>query len=190
MERKCLLITCFEPFGGRTRNASQEAVAALPNAIGHYDLQRICLPVVFGEAGRLACEAIDGLSPDAVVCVGEAAGRKALSFETVAVNIRRARIPDNAGGYPQDEPVLAGEPERLYATLPVEAMVKAVQTAGVPAEASVSAGTFVCNDAMYLVLHHMAGTGTPAGFVHVPAEGILPCDRVAKGLLAAISKLP
>ena len=184
-----LLITCFEPFGGRWRNASQDAVAALPDAIGGFELRKRCLPVVFGAAGEQAIEAIAGLSPHAVICVGEAGGRTAITPEMVAINLRHARIPDNAGNAPQDEPVRANGENALFSTLPVRAMAAAINAAGIPAEVSYSAGAYVCNDTMYAVLDHLRGTEVPAGFIHVPAGDALAAEQLAAGLEAAIETL-
>ena len=189
MERKRLLITCFEPFGGSDRNASQEAVMALPDKIGPFDVRKACLPVVFGEAGARVCELVDELSPVAVVCVGEAGGTQAIAIETRATNLRKARIPDNAGHTPQDEPVVAGGPQHLPVTLPVGDMVAAVEAAGIPAEPSQSAGTFVCNDTLYLVLRHLGGSDVPAGFIHVPAGDALSNEQLVTGLVAAVGAI-
>ena len=184
-----VLITCFEPFGGRGWNASFEAVAALPNAVGPFGLYRLCLPVEFGRAAELARAAMDGIHPSAVICVGEAAQRDAITPEMVALNLRYARIPDNAGYQPLDEPVVAGGENALFSTLPVRAMAEAIRAAGLPAEVSYSAGTYVCNDLFYLLLHHLHDSGVPAGFIHVPADGPLTAEQIAAGLKAAIGTL-
>ena len=114
-----VLITCFEPFGGRTSNASAEAVFALPSVVGPFELHRLCLPVTFGTAAERAIADIDELSPAAVICVGEAAGRTAITPEKVALNLRTARIPDNAGFQPIDVPVVGGGENALFSTLQI-----------------------------------------------------------------------
>lgn len=188
MGRKRLLITCFEPFGGRLVNASRDAVFALPDVTGTFEVQRLCLPVVFGRAAELALAEAGRLRPDVVMCVGEASGHSAITPEMVAINLRFARIPDSEGNAPLDEPVLEGGESALFSTLPVRAMAEAVREAGLPGDVSYSAGAYVCNDLMYLMLHHLAGTGVPCGFVHVPAQG-LDAGRAARGLMAAIGAL-
>ena len=191
-----VLITCFEPFGGRATNASREAVMTMPDVGGDFELCRLCLPVEFGRApvafrnaADRAIAAIDELSPAAVVCVGEAAGRTAITPEKVALNLRTARIPDNAGFQPHDEPVVEGGENALFSTLPVRKMTEAISAAGIPAEVSYTAGTYVCNDLFYLVLDHLKGSGVPAGFIHVPADGGLSAQQLAAGLEAAIKVL-
>lgn len=184
-----VLITCFEPFGGRSSNASAEAVSLLPPTVGPFELHKLCLPVAFRNAADRAIAAIDELSPTAVVCVGEAAGRTAITPEKVALNLRTARIPDNAGFQPIDEPVIEGGANALFSTLPMREMAEAIRGTGVPAEISYSAGTYVCNDLFYLVLDHLEDSGVPAGFIHVPADGELTAAQLAAGLEAAISVL-
>ena len=179
-----VFITCFEPFGGRSSNASAEAVFSLPSIIGSFELRRLCLPVAFRKAADRAIAAIDELSPAAVICVGEAAGRTAITPEKVALNLRTARIPDNAGLQP-----IEGGANALFSTLPVREMAEAIREAGIPAEISYSAGTYVCNDLFYLVLDHLEDSGVPAGFIHVPADGELTAAQLATGLEAAISVL-
>ena len=169
---KRLLITCFEPFGGSERNASQMAVAALPDTIFGYKLHRLCLPVVFGSAGEQVAAAIGEIRPDAVICVGEAGGRAAITPERIAVNLDDTRIPDNAGEQPVDRPIAADGPAAYFSTLPVKRMAEAVRAAGVPAAVSYTAGTFVCNHLMYALLHWCGrhAPDTRAGFMHVPYQ--------------------
>lgn len=107
---KTLLITGFEPFGGETINPAWEAVKALPEQIGGWQLRKLQIPTVFGLAAArtLACAA--ECRPDAVLCIGQAGTRSAVTPEYVGINLRHARIADNLGNQPQDEPVVPGGP--------------------------------------------------------------------------------
>jgi pyroglutamyl-peptidase len=98
-----ILITGFEPFGGYAVNPSSEAVGLLPDQIDGTDIIKKVLPVVFGDAADQLTEMIRETVPDAVICTGLAAGRKGITPELIAVNIRDARIPDNAGRQPEWE---------------------------------------------------------------------------------------
>ena len=184
-----ILVTGFDPFGGETINPAWEAVSRLPDEIGACRVEKLCVPTVFGEAGRVALERAARVRPKAVLCVGQAGGRSAVTPEMVAINLRHARIADNAGAMPQDEPVVAGGENALFSTLPVRAMAQAINAAGIPAEVSYSAGTYVCNDTMYAVVEHLRDTGIPAGFIHVPAGDVLSTAQLAAGLAAAIEVL-
>lgn len=160
------LVTGFEPFGGEAVNPSWEAVKGLPEEIGQLEIVKQCLPTCFGKAAELLLETVKREKPRAVLSVGLAGGRKGISLERVALNLRDARIPDNAGSQPVDEPVAEEGPAAIFTTLPIKAMLRALEEAGIPGRISNSAGTFVCNEVMYMALYQ-AGVSM-AGFVHVP----------------------
>ena len=168
--RRPVLITGFEPFGGRTLNASWEAVCRLPEKIGDTGLEKLLLPTVFGEAAAAAAGRAAELSPSLILCVGEAGDRAAVSLEKAALNFRHARIPDNAGYRPLGEPVIPDGPDGLFTPLPVQDLVGALAGEGFPVTLSLSAGSFVCNDLFYSLLWAFRGSDTKVGFVHVPAE--------------------
>ena len=191
---KRLLITGFDPFGSETVNPSWEAVRLLPEAVGAYRLTKLQIPTVFGQAAETVLTAARELRPDVILCIGQAGGRSAVTPEVVGINLREARIPDNAGNQPVNVPVVENAPAAYFSTVPVRAMVKAIQDAGLPAALSYSAGTFVCNDVLYTLLHCFDGTKTHVGFVHVPflpeqAKDNIPClplPQIVQALTAAI----
>ena len=194
-EVKKLLITGFDPFGGASINPSWEAVKRLPEKIGDWQLTKLEIPTVFGLAAQKVLDTAKVLQPDAIICVGQAGGRAAVTPEMYGVNLRDARIADNAGNQPVEQPVVPGAPEEYRSTLPVLNMVSAVQGMGVPCELSKDAGRFVCNDLLYTLLHHYQGTQTKVGFIHVPylpeqagnGEPSMTIDCIAKALETAIS---
>ena len=159
---KKLLITGFDPFGGESINPAWEAVKLLPDTIGAFELTKLEIPTVFGTASQKVLEAAQAVQPDVILCIGQAGGRKAITPEMVGINLRHARIADNAGNQPQDEPVVSDGPAAYFATVPVRRMAQAIEDAGITAAVSYSAGTFVCNDTLYAVLHHYAGTPVQA----------------------------
>ncbi len=164
------LVTGFEPFGGERINASLEAVRRLPPRIGPLEIVTAELPVSYARAMPALEAAIDRARPDLVLCVGQAGERAALCVERVAVNLQDARIPDNDGAQPADAPIAADGPAACLATLPVRAAVAALHAAELPAQLSMSAGTFVCNHVFYGLMR-LAAARKPsfrAGFLHVP----------------------
>ena len=165
-----ILVTGFDPFGGECTNPSWEAVSRLPDTIAGAAVHKRQLPTVFGVAGETLKAAIAELQPDVVLCVGQARGRAAITVERVAVNLRDARIPDNAGLQCVDEPIRVGGPDGYLSTLPTRAMVEAIQAGGLPAALSYTAGTFVCNDVLYTLLDTAANERPVmrGAFVHVP----------------------
>lgn len=196
-----ILVTAFDPFGGEAVNPAALAVQQLPAEIAGATIVTAEVPTVFGIAGEKVAKLIAAENPDAVVCIGQAGGRNAVTPERVAINLRDARIPDNAGEQPLDTPVAAAGPAAYFTTLPVKAMTKAARDAGIPASLSNTAGTFVCNDIMYSVLHHIATTKLPvrAGFIHVPylpeqaaahpGEPSMPLADIVTALTAMLAAL-
>ena len=185
-----ILVTAFDPFGGAETNSSLEVLEALPERIGGAKLEKRVRPTVFGGSARLAMEAAEALRPEAVVCLGQATGRKAITPERAALNLMDAARPDNAGNLPAEEPVVPGGPAAYFSTLPVKALAAAVREAGVPAAVSNSAGTFVCNSLMYSMLHYAASRrpGLPCGFIHVPGpEDGLSREELTRGVAAALA---
>ncbi len=189
-----VLITGFEPFGGQSVNPSWEAVSALPERVGQHDLVKLHLPVEYGEAPRQVLEKARELSPQVILCVGQAGGRDAVTPEVIGINLREASIPDNAGVSPAGVPIDPDGPDGIFSTLPVREMVSAIREKGIPAKLSYSAGAYVCNDLMYTLLNHFRGTDIRVGFVHVPyipAQGSpsLPQAQLTQALAAAIETL-
>jgi pyroglutamyl-peptidase len=205
-----VLVTGFEPFGGEKSNPSWEVCTRLPREIDGLRVETCRVPCEFRRAIEVVATAIERHQPMLVVCLGQAGGRAHLSVERVAINIDDARIADNSGERPIDEPVAASGPPAYFATLPVKAMAAAMRSAGVPAQVSNSAGTFVCNHLMYGVLHYLAagdsaqldagGALSPkvrAGFIHVPYSEEQVLDKsaipamaiatMARGIEAAIA---
>lgn len=166
-----ILLTGFEPFGGESTNPSwtaARAAADLLKAEG-YEVAAVELPCVFGDAIGVLHAALAEHRPALVVCAGQAGGRRAVSLERIAINCDDARIPDNAGNAPVDEPVVPGAPAAYFSTLPVKAALAALGTAGIPAEVSQTAGTYVCNHVFYGLMHALRlSPGVRGGFVHVP----------------------
>ena len=191
---KKLLVTGFDPFGGESVNPAREAVLRLPDAVGGYEITKLEIPTVFGLAAETVLQAAEELCPHAILCVGQAGGRSAVTPEVVAINLREASIPDNAGNIPVNTPVIENAPAAYFATLPVRDMVQAVKEKGIPCTLSYSAGTFVCNDLLYTLLHRYRDTDVRVGFVHIPylpeqaREGkpSMELDTVVEALTAMI----
>ena len=196
-----ILVTAFDPFGGESVNPAQQAVELLADEIEGKMIRKLVIPTVFGRAAELVIEAMNTIRPDAVICVGQAGGRRAVTPERVAINVMDANIKDNVGQQPVDEPIVPGGPAAYFSTLPVKTMVAAIRDAGLPGDISNSAGTFVCNSLLYSVLHHAAEhmPETRAVFVHVPyipeqtvgKENVpsMPLEDIVRALSAAIAKL-
>lgn len=168
-----ILLTGFDAFGGATLNPSWLAAHALHGRriLGH-TVVAAQLPTVFNASLRELSALLKKHQPALVVCVGQAGGRSALSLERVAINVNDAPVADNAGMQPVDTAVKQGAPAAYFTSLPIKAMLAALQAQGVPAEVSQTAGTFVCNHVFYGLMHALATQRalkhTRGGFIHVP----------------------
>lgn len=167
---KKVLITGFEPFGGEEINPAYEAVKLLPDEIDGAKIIKLEIPTVFQKGVDAVYNAIQKYQPDYVLCIGQAGGRSQLTPEWVGINFRNARIADNEGNQPVQTPVIEGGPAAYFTMLPVFCMVEKMKENGIPASVSYSAGTYVCNDVMYSLLHycHTEFKNTKGGFMHVP----------------------
>lgn len=191
-----VLLTGFDPFGGDALNPSWLIAQALHRRqLAGHRIIAAQLPTVFGDSLTRLNALLAEHGPALVICLGLAATRAAISLERVAINVDDARIADNAGAQPIDSPVIAGAPAAYFSTLPIKAMQQAISWAGVPAEVSQTAGTFVCNHVFYGLMHRLATARglkrTRGGFIHVPMlpeQGApsLPLDQMVEGLRVGI----
>ena len=185
---KKILFTGFEPFDGAATNPSWDAVSLLPEEIDGCRISRILLPVEYDSVGSLLDAAIAKEQPDAVICVGQAGGRSAITPEMVAINLKDASIPDNAGISYDGVPILEGAPAAYFATIPVKSIAAAIREAGIPASVSYTAGTYVCNSLMYHLMHLLAQKypSVIGGFIHIPFD----CTQVAASGKTSYPSLP
>ena len=164
-----ILITGFEPFGGEAVNPSWEVAKLLANQQVQGAVVVVAqLPCVFAKSLDALAAAIQLHQPQAVIALGQADGRSDFSIERVAINVCDARIPDNEGAQPIDEPVIAQGPAAYFSSLPIKKMAMHLKAKGHPAAISQTAGTFVCNQVFYGLQHLLCNTQVLSGFVHVP----------------------
>ena len=192
-----IIVTGFDSFGGETINPSIECVKALPEIEG-VELIRLELPTVFKESAKRLNEVINDVKPDAVLSVGQAGGRPGITMERIAINVDDARIPDNISQQPIDETIQTEGEAAYFTTLPIKRIVKAIREAGISAEVSNSAGTFVCNHIMYQSLFAATKADKPfkAGFMHIPFipeqttdKPSLPLEESTRALQIAIETI-
>jgi pyroglutamyl-peptidase len=173
---KTVLLTGFEPFSGETTNPSREIARWLDGSeIAGHQIVGSILPSVFRVCTVALKKLIRDIDPDLVVCLGQAGGRAGITPERVAINVDDARIPDNAGQQPVDQPIVPHGPTAYWSKLPIKAIVATLYQRGVPASVSQTAGTFVCNHLFYVLMHELAisvpsapSRARKGGFIHVP----------------------
>ena len=167
-----ILLTGFEPFDKSPINPSEQIVQTLTQEIiPDVSLEAAILPVDLELGPETLLKAVNCTKPDAVLCLGQASRRTVISIERVAVNLLDFRIPDNAGNQVTDQPIIAGAPAAYFTTLPVRRIYETLKQKGIPAELSLSAGAYLCNQVIYTLLHHLESQNLkiPAGFIHLSA---------------------
>jgi len=138
------------------------------------DVEAAVLPVDYERLGDVLAPLL-APARQAVILLGVAIGRSAVSLERVAINFRDGARPDNAGFVPERPEIVPGGPAAYFSTLPIEAARDRIAAAGVPVEISLSAGAYLCNAAFYLARHALDARDTPCGFVHLPPTPDLAC---------------
>jgi pyroglutamyl-peptidase len=174
-----ILLTGFGPFPGVAVNPSEMVAAELgarPRPSEGIELVTSALPVEYEAAGAGIRELISRVEPDAVLCLGVAAGRAAINLERFALNLDDAPIPDNEGQLLQGIPIVRDGPAAYRSTLPLDRMHTALAAIDVPVTMSNHAGTYICNHTFYAARHHIETLGQHAlcGLVHIP----LPLELV------------
>lgn len=189
MEKK-ILITCFEPFGGDSFNASAAVAEAMPQSIGGFKTEKLLLPVEFGRSAQIAAARAKELCASLIIALGEARSRKIVTPELVAINLAYASIPDNAGKMPRDEAIEPFGAQAYFTDFPARELAEGINTAGVSASLSYSAGAYVCNDLYYRLLHEFRESGTSVIFIHVPrAADTAEYEKTAQAISCALFRI-
>lgn len=167
---KKILFTGFEPFGGERVNPSWEAVRLLTGEINGAEIIKASVCVEYAGSGAAIRALIDRHAPDAVVCCGQAGGRKSVTPEFCAINMDHADSPDNAGETRRYAPISKDGPAAYFTSAPVEKIVAAANAAGLACAPSFHAGAYVCNHIYYTLLDIVAREKSPRMglFIHVP----------------------
>jgi pyroglutamyl-peptidase len=167
-----ILVTGFEPFAGADDNPSARLVERLNAGSSKTpNVRTAILPVSATRMPPALAELLDSVRPDVVLGLGEARGSATVRIERVAVNLLDFRVADNDGLEPHESPVVPGGPPAYFTTLPATDLVSAIRAAAVPCETSLSAGSYLCNQMLYLALHWAARSARRprVGFLHVPS---------------------
>jgi pyroglutamyl-peptidase len=166
-DRGRLIVTGFEPFGGRLVNRSWEVLQRVEGPAG---LERVQLPVDFDRLAALVPGLLAG-KPRALLMVGES-GTQDIQVETIARNIINPSDHVTLRKRPDYRCVCADGPAAYEARWDAAAIIGAIEGAGVRVSISHHAGTYACNAALYHALHTAAITQalTRIGFLHIPAN--------------------
>jgi pyroglutamyl-peptidase len=171
-----VLITAFEPYDHWPSNASWltlvEYAKSLPKSP---QVTTRLYPVdVEGLRNRLAHDLQTDY--DVALHLGQAPGTAGLRLEAMGLNVAvgRETFVDDYRPLEPDGPVA------FRSQLPLGALASRLRKAGIPAQISYHAGTYLCNALLYLthLLVERHRLKTRATFIHVPLD---PTQVVATG---------
>jgi pyroglutamyl-peptidase len=165
------LVTGFEPYGGRGRNPAAEIAARLDGSeIAGVRVVGRSLPVAFAALDGAVAATLAEVDPAVVIGLGLCPGEPVIRLERVAINLADFDIPDNDGAVLVDRPLDVAGAAGRFATLPLRRVQEALLQAGIPSRLSNSAGTYLCNKALYGFLGAIEASGkaVPCGFIHLP----------------------
>jgi pyroglutamyl-peptidase len=166
-----VLVTGFEPYGGRGFNPAFDAMRALDGrAVGEAAIVGVSLPVAYGPLKSRIAAILDEINPRAVLSLGASPGESMIRLERIGVNVADFEIPDNEGALLRDVAISGNGPAARISSLPLRQIEDDLLAAGIPARISFTAGTFLCNACLYSFLESVEQRSrpVPCGFIHVP----------------------
>lgn len=190
MNTKRVLITGFEAFGEGEENPTEKIMERITEKqFENVEIKAVTLPVAFKKARKQLIELLEEYKPHISISTGLWSQRSDITVERVGINVKDARIPDNEGDQPKDEPIVEEGPTAYFSTLPIRKIVSQLQEEEIPAIVSNSAGTFLCNFVLYLALHYGAHHEYPkkAGYMHFP---YIPRQAIKKDRIMNITHAP
>ncbi|MCY0860063.1 MAG: pyroglutamyl-peptidase I [Sulfolobaceae archaeon] len=166
-----VLLFGFEKFSDYPENPSELIVKSLNGeVIEDEKVVGIILPVEYNRIEKLVTQAIEQYRPKLILGIGLAPGRSKITPEKIAINYKYAKIPDNAGMSYRGELIDPMMPDGIFSNLPVEELVEYLNTNNIPSEISLSAGAYICNLTMFIIMREAKKIGAKGGFIHVPCH--------------------
>lgn len=169
-----VLLTAFKPYDRWTSNASWLCVEQLTRDFpAHVMLTTRLYPVDFHEVRARLVEDL-AANHDLAIHLGQAPGSTSLRLEQLAVNVagRADQKPEEFAELEVDAPAA------YRSQLPLGNYAAAMRAAGIPAEISFHAGTYLCNAVYYWSQHFSAlrGLRTRSVMIHLPLDPRQVCE--------------
>jgi pyroglutamyl-peptidase len=163
-----VLLTAFEPYDRWKANASWLALVQLTQEFPEQpQLTTRLYPVDFSEMKeRLTADLSANF--DYALHLGQAPGSSRIQLEAIGLNIggSSSQSPD------QYRPLVEDGPVAYRTALPLADWAVKLRRAGIPAQVSFHAGTYLCNATLYWshYLFERLALATQSAFIHVPLD--------------------
>jgi pyroglutamyl-peptidase len=166
-----ILVTGFGKFPGARKNPTAGLARALGIERARFarlgiQLESAVLPVHYAGVGQALARLDETLKPDAILHFGLAARRKFFSVETRALNRLSLLRCDSSGACAPSRAIIPGAPHIARVKFPCREIEAAFRRAGLRCRLSINAGSYICNEALYLSLARSQARAI--GFIHVP----------------------
>jgi pyroglutamyl-peptidase len=163
----CALVTGFSGYGGRERNPSGEIAHYVDGkTIAALSVVGRVLPVSYRRLRADIATLLEQHHPRILISLGLAPGEPMIRLERIGINMAHSDVPDNDGAIVVDTAIDPLGPPAAMATLPLRDIQDHLLQAGIPARISSTAGTYLCNAALYTAL--TLTKGLAVGFIHLP----------------------
>jgi pyroglutamyl-peptidase len=167
-EMPTVLLTAFEPFDRWPANSSWLALVELARDLPREPgITTRLYPVDFLAVKQLLAKDL-AANYDYAIHMGQAAGSSRVQLEAVGINVGGAadQSSDDFRPLSDDGPMAYRSP------LPLADWAAKLRGAGIPAEVSYHAGTYLCNATLYwnCYLAERLSLKTRAAFIHLPLD--------------------
>lgn len=154
-----ILLTAFEPYDRWEQNSSWLALIDLTSYYdGPVEIITRRYPVDLSKMSEALRKDLQG-EYDYAIHLGQSPGSPIVKLEAVGLNVRS-----------DGSPLIDQAPDAYRSPLPLGDFASSLTKAGIPAEQSHHAGTYLCNASLYLSQHYAKSFGmkTKAFFLHLP----------------------
>ena len=186
-----ILITAFEPYDRWNVNSSWLALVRLTRDLTQLgDVTTRLYPVDFAAVKEKLANDLKS-HYDYALHLGQAPGSTRIQLEAIGINV------GGSSSQPADEfrPLVEGGPTAYRSSLPLGDWAAQLRAAGIPAQVSYHAGTYLCNATLYFscYLAERMELKTQSTFIHLPLAPVqtveqafdlasLPVDTMAEAL--------
>ncbi|MEX0585293.1 MAG: pyroglutamyl-peptidase I [Pirellulales bacterium] len=152
-----VLVTAFGPYDNWSENASWLALVRLTQDLpANLSVTTRRYPVDFATLKRLLSQDLEA-GFDVLLATGQAPGSSHIRLEQLGINIggHHGQLPE------QYQPLADDGPVAYRSMLPLASWAQRIRAAGIPAQVSHHAGTFLCNATLYWAHYWSEKKGLP-----------------------------